>query len=70
LNKTSKEDFFNFSLKSQEFFLHRKKNVVNRRGILPSIYKKGINSQKPSFNFTPLRNIIDVNARTKLFKKY
>lgn len=65
LNKTSKEDFFNFTVKSQQFYLNNRNIKSNKLSILPSSVVFNNESK-----LRPITNLIDLNSRMKTSPKY
>lgn len=65
LNKTSKEDLFNFSVKSQNFVFNKKSTPMIGKTILPSNLNGASN-----FKFSSLNTMLDVNSLMKQSPKY
>lgn len=64
LNKTSKDDFFNFSVKNNEFYLS--KNISTRK--TPTILPSNVNFSEKKFK--NISNIIELNSVMKSNPKY
>jgi len=67
LNKSSKDDLFNFSINTNDFFLNEKKSVNSLKNppVLPSVYRLNTSS-----TFSTINTLLDVNNSMKSLSKY
>ncbi len=67
LNKTSKDDLFNFSVKTQFFFLKKPTISKNKLSLLPNVYK---GSAPVNSKFRSISNLTDLNSFMKTNSSY